>query len=230
MQWHSSGTGVPELWKNRRLFQSPILMKWTCPSTARSTVCSKAGFMQRLFKASTIHCLPHKRWPGRSQPFNVLWKRVTRLSMTGKHAKKKMPSANLSSAALHCLTEPPIVSVVISDRISAIQNSGISAFFKGKELNDSGRAAITKNPEELGKFKIGPLRNIALTAPYMHNGMFRTLQEVIGYYDNPDQFVPDAVNRDSLLSRPLNLSARDKEDLENFLKSLTSKALVKNSR
>jgi|SRR6218665_242285 len=102
--------------------------------------------------------------------------------------------------------------------------------FNGKELNDSGRAAITKNPEELGKFKIGPLRNIALTAPYMHNGMFRTLQEVIGYYDNPDQFVPDAVNRDSLLSRPLNLSARDKEDLENFLKSLTSKALVKNSR
>lgn len=99
--------------------------------------------------------------------------------------------------------------------------------FNGKELNDSGRAAITKDPAELGKFKIGPLRNIALTAPYMHNGMFSTLREVIDYYDQPDKFVPNPVNRDSLLAKPLNLSERDKEDLENFLRALTSKGLVK---
>lgn len=97
--------------------------------------------------------------------------------------------------------------------------------FNGHTLNDSGRAAITKDPGELGKFKIGPLRNIALTAPYMHNGMFRTLREVIDYYDNPDLFVADPINRDSLLAKPLNLSAQEKKDLEDFLLSLTSKSL-----
>lgn len=98
--------------------------------------------------------------------------------------------------------------------------------FNGKDLNDSGRAGITKKTADLGKFKIGPLRNIALTAPYMHNGMFKTLREVIDYYDDPDKIVPDPINRDSLLARPLNLSERDKEDLENFLKSLTSHSLA----
>ena len=97
--------------------------------------------------------------------------------------------------------------------------------YDGKQFTDSGRAAITGSKEDLGKFKIGPLRNIALTAPYMHNGMFKTLREVIDYYDNPDKIVPAPFNRDSLLSKPLNLSQQDKEDLENFLRSLTSKQL-----
>jgi cytochrome c peroxidase len=100
--------------------------------------------------------------------------------------------------------------------------------FNGVALNDSGRSAISKESGELGKFKIGPLRNIALTAPYMHNGMFKTLREVIDYYDNPDRFVPDAVNRDSLLAKPLNLTERDKRDLEEFLRALTSKQLTAN--
>lgn len=99
--------------------------------------------------------------------------------------------------------------------------------FNGKDLNDSGRTAITKKTDDLGKFKIGPLRNIALTAPYMHNGMFKTLREVIDYYNDPDKIVPNAVNRDSLLAKPLNLSEQDKQDLENFLRSLTSRSLVK---
>jgi len=99
--------------------------------------------------------------------------------------------------------------------------------FNGKDLNDSGRAVITRKANDLGKFKIGPLRNVALTAPYMHNGMFKTLRQVIDYYNDPDKIVPDAINRDSLLSKPLNLSEPDKQDLENFLKSLTSKSLAR---
>ncbi len=98
--------------------------------------------------------------------------------------------------------------------------------FDGKALSDSGRSAITGKAGDLGKFKIGPLRNVALTAPYMHNGMFKTLREVIEYYNNPDKFVPDPINRDSLLSLPINLTEVDKQDLENFLRSLTSNTLV----
>ncbi len=98
--------------------------------------------------------------------------------------------------------------------------------FDGRALNDSGRAAITHRAEDIGKFKIGPLRNIALTAPYMHNGMFKTLREVIDYYDDPDKVVANPINRDSLLSKPLHLTEQEKTDLEHFLRSLTDRRLA----
>ncbi len=95
--------------------------------------------------------------------------------------------------------------------------------YDGKLLIDSGRAAITKNKADLGKFKIGALRNVAITPPYMHKGKFKTLHEVIDYYNDPDKIVPHSIGRDSLLSKPLNLSEQEKQDLENFLVSLTDK-------
>lgn len=98
--------------------------------------------------------------------------------------------------------------------------------FDGKSLTDSGRGAITKVSADIGKFKIGPLRNIALTAPYMHNGMFKNLREVINYYNDPDKVVAFPLNRDSLLSQPLHLTEQEKTDLENFLKTLTGKRAI----
>jgi len=97
--------------------------------------------------------------------------------------------------------------------------------YDGVQLTDSGRAAITHDHGDLGKFKIGPLRNIALTAPYMHNGMFSTLRDVIRYYNDPDKVVPHPVNRDPLLSQPLHLTDTEITDLESFLRSLTSRRL-----
>lgn len=95
--------------------------------------------------------------------------------------------------------------------------------FNGRNLNDSGRMAITGLKEDLGKFKIGSLRNVAVTAPYMHNGMFKTLDAVIDFYNEPDKIVPNSINRDSILARPLGLTPREKEDLKAFLLSLTDK-------
>lgn len=95
--------------------------------------------------------------------------------------------------------------------------------FNGKELNDSGRATILGKMEELGKFKTPGLRNVAITAPYMHNGMFKTLREVIDFYNEPSRIVPDAINRDSLLAAPLGLTLQEKSDLEAFLISLTDR-------
>jgi cytochrome c peroxidase len=77
--------------------------------------------------------------------------------------------------------------------------------FDGKILLDKGRFDVTKDSNDIGKFKTPGLRNIALTAPYMHNGMFNTLEEVIDFYSNPYDFV----------EKPINL------DLINFLHSLT---------
>lgn len=93
--------------------------------------------------------------------------------------------------------------------------------FNGKNLNDSGRFAITRDSADLGKMKVPGLRNVAVTAPFMHNGMFKTLEEVIDYYDNPGAIVQDAIGRDSLLARPLGLTVQEKSDLKTFLEALT---------
>jgi cytochrome c peroxidase len=95
--------------------------------------------------------------------------------------------------------------------------------FNGIDLNDSGRAVISGNREDAGKFKTASLRNVSVTAPYMHNGIFKTLKEVIDFYDDPAKIIPNAVNRDSLLAKPMGLTAREKTDLEAFLLSLTDK-------
>lgn len=95
--------------------------------------------------------------------------------------------------------------------------------FNGASLNDSGRALITGKQDDIGRFKIGSLRNVAITPPYMHNGMFRTLEEVIDFYNEPDKVVPNAINRDSLLARPMGLTPDEKSDLLAFLHSLTDK-------
>jgi cytochrome c peroxidase len=95
--------------------------------------------------------------------------------------------------------------------------------YNEKELNDKGRFEVTGKKEDLGKFKVPGLRNIAVTAPYMHNGMFRTLKEVIDYYNDPSAFVHAPVNSDSLTSGKLNLTDSEKQDLLAFLESLTDK-------
>jgi cytochrome c peroxidase len=100
--------------------------------------------------------------------------------------------------------------------------------YNGILLNDKGRFNITKNPDDLGKFKTPGLRNIAVTAPYMHNGMFKTLEEVVDYYNNPSAVVPDRINIDSTLLKPLGLTTSEKADLVAFLKTLTDKKFSKN--
>lgn len=99
--------------------------------------------------------------------------------------------------------------------------------FNGKELNDCGRYFITKNKNDIGKFKVPGLRNIAVTGPYMHNGMFKTLLEVIAYYNNPIAKIPNAINTDTLLHKPLLMSDNEMIDLEEFLKTLTDPSFVK---
>lgn len=90
-----------------------------------------------------------------------------------------------------------------------------------RNLADRGRFDITHDSTDLGKFKVPGLRNVALTAPYMHNGMFQTLEEVIEFYDVPNQTVPGGINRDTLLNVPLGLTKQEKSDLKTFLEALT---------
>lgn len=102
-----------------------------------------------------------------------------------------------------------------SDRF---ENIGL---FNGKELSDRGRADVTKLDTDAGMFKVPTLRNVAMTAPYMHNGMFATLREVLEYYNDPDRHISGALRRDAKLDRPLGLTETEIEDLEAFLRALT---------
>jgi cytochrome c peroxidase len=98
--------------------------------------------------------------------------------------------------------------------------------YNGNDLYDKGRADFTKKNEDVGKFKVPGLRNVGVTAPYMHNGMFKSLKEVLNYYNNPTTIVSGSINTDSLLSEPLNLSQSEIEDLEAFLIALTDEQFL----
>ena len=100
--------------------------------------------------------------------------------------------------------------------------------YNGKDLNDVGRFVVTKDSNDIGKFKVPGLRNITITSPYMHNGMFKTLSEVIDYYNTPTTFVKGSINSDTLLLKPLGLSKEEKSDLLEFLKTLTDDRFKEN--
>ncbi len=99
--------------------------------------------------------------------------------------------------------------------------------YNGGSLNDAGLYNITKKEADLGKFKTPGLRNIAVTAPYMHNGMFKTLEEVMDYYNDPTHFVSNAINIDDALKQPLGLTEKEKKDIIAFLKTLTDRKYLK---
>jgi cytochrome c peroxidase len=85
---------------------------------------------------------------------------------------------------------------------------------------DEGLAAETKRSQDLGRFRVPTLRNIALTAPYMHDGRFATLEEVIDHYVAGGKHA-DAIGTIDAQIRPLDLSAAEKSDLLEFLENLT---------
>ena len=98
--------------------------------------------------------------------------------------------------------------------------------YDGLAWADMGRYNTSKDSNDIGKFKVPGLRNVGVTGPYMHNGKFKTLEQVIEYYSNPYQTVKRPINMDSSLVKPINFSSEEKLDLLNFLKSLTDKQFL----
>jgi cytochrome c peroxidase len=95
------------------------------------------------------------------------------------------------------------------------------------EAEDRGRGEITGSQNQRGAFKVPTLRNIALTAPYMHNGRFATLDQVVEFYSNgggPGLGVPTPNLDDKI--RPIKLTPRQKEDLIAFLNGLTDESAL----
>jgi cytochrome c peroxidase len=96
--------------------------------------------------------------------------------------------------------------------------SGLDAFV------DKGRGEVTGNRFDNGKFRVVSLRNIELTAPYMHDGRFETLEQVLDNYSLGGH----GVENEDVNILPFTLTARDKQDLIAFLKTLTDTTFINN--
>lgn len=113
---------------------------------------------------------------------------------------------------------------------------GVSSNINGLDAEsvDPGVGGRTGNPEDFGKFKTVTLRNIELTAPYMHDGRFETLSEVLDFYSTdiqPHPYLDDRLAIDFHIGGPpkeLNLTAEQKAQYIAFLKTLTDWNLIAN--
>ena len=83
---------------------------------------------------------------------------------------------------------------------------------------DEGRLEVTGDPRDVAQFRTPSLRNVGLRAPFMHNGGFATLEQVVDFYDRGGDF--DSFNKDTSFVRVLGLSDQEKSDLVAFLRNM----------
>lgn len=101
----------------------------------------------------------------------------------------------------------------------AFENNGLY-----DEYVDQGRFRLTGLESDIALFKVPTLRNIDITAPYMHDGSFQSLEEVVDHYQSGGKNHPHK----SELIQPLDLSEAEKADLIAFLRSLTDETFANN--
>jgi cytochrome c peroxidase len=109
------------------------------------------------------------------------------------------------------------VTVQLAPGVTAQMQRSVIQTVGGIKENDLGRYEVTSDPDDRWKFKTPSLRNIELTAPYMHDGSFQSLADVVAFYNN------GGVKHELLspLIRPLKLSQQQQSQLVSFLKTLT---------
>lgn len=108
----------------------------------------------------------------------------------------------------------------------SFHNNGINATF-----SDSGRYRITLNYDDIGKFKTPTLRNIAKTAPYMHNGQFTTLERVLEHYNSgvrASATLDPLLNNNGIIGIPL--TDDEKQKIIAFLQTLTDDEFLRDPR
>ena len=114
--------------------------------------------------------------------------------------------------------------------IELFHNNGLDSLPK-----DIGRQQLTGNEADHGRFRVPTLRNITLTAPYMHDGRFNTLEEVVNHYNehviNSDILSPQLQNVSNTIDgKTLALTPQEQKDLISFLDMLTDKDFVSDPR
>jgi len=121
-------------------------------------------------------------------------------------------------------------------------NENFNGFFniglEAEQNLDAGLQAVTGEARDLGKFKAVSLRNIAVTAPYMHDGRFETLEQVLDHYNvgvrrssTLSRLIIEASNNPIQPGQPirLGLTPQEKEDIIAFLHTMTDETFLNNS-
>lgn len=109
---------------------------------------------------------------------------------------------------------------------NSFRNNGLPP---NPNLNDKGREVVTGFSADRYKFKVPSLRNVALTAPYMHDGRFGSLQSVLNFYSNGvvhSETLDGQLNQNGILGIPL--TQEEKEAIIVFLKTLTDEEYINN--
>jgi cytochrome c peroxidase len=145
--------------------------------------------------------------------------RGMQLFMTSAEAGKNIRGANCGQ----CHGTPKIF-------MELFHNNGLDTVPK-----DIGRERLTGLLNDRGRFRVVTLRNIALTAPYMHDGRFKTLQEVLDHYNEHIQpsrslslFLQGRSNEPG--GKSLRLTKQEKEDIVRFLEMLTDSTFITDPR
>lgn len=111
-------------------------------------------------------------------------------------------------------------------QVQIYSNNGLDATF-----SDLGRKLVTGNPNDAGKFKVPSLRNIGFTAPYMHDGRFNTLDEVINHYSHGVVWSPTIdTNMEFVSEGGVQLNAQEKALLKAFLLTLNDEKFITNPK
>lgn len=109
----------------------------------------------------------------------------------------------------------------------AFSNNGLDTATIKDSYPDKGMGTITHNDADNGKFKIPSLRNLSFTAPYMHDGRFKTLEEVMAFYSSG---VKNSVNIDSKMGAAhkggVQLNKEEQQKVIAFLKTLNDTAFI----
>jgi cytochrome c peroxidase len=102
------------------------------------------------------------------------------------------------------------------------ENNGLKT---DPKLNDFGRMKITQNTKDSLKFKVPTLRNIEFSFPYMHDGRFKKLNQVLNHYTNEIQYSPTL---SQALTESIKLSSNEKVDIIAFLLTLSDREFLFN--
>lgn len=182
-----------------------------------STVVAKAiaQFLRTMISGESKYDVMYKYENGLplSSAEQSIWQTITVEEWAGFDLFKSLNGAD----CLHCHNGPLA-------QVQKFSNNGLDATFL-----DPGRMGVTENPNDEGKFKVPTLRNIALTAPYMHDGRFETLDEVIEHYSSG---ISQSATIDPLIEFAsqggVQLDPQEKDLLLQFLNTFTDYNFVNN--
>lgn len=113
--------------------------------------------------------------------------------------------------------------------IAQFSNNGLDATLTPDDYIDKGKAQVTNQDKDVGQFKIPSLRNVAVTAPYMHDGRFNSLEEVLDFYSEE---VNNSYNIDSKMQfahqKGVRLTSEEKRKIISFLHTMTDSTFLTN--